>query len=176
LALSLVLGGCAVAPPYAPTGDKATQARLRVKASDRYAFPALMIVKTEDDTEPKEQVLAIFTKGWMGLGKTPKESELIGMPASADKDTNMPVLERYVTGNQPLRLRFSATLDGQSVCGANGALTPVGGHDYEVVISMLSTSIGFNGQCGLMAYELLPKGEGYERAPLMLTPLPNKTR
>ena len=60
--------------------------------------------------------------------------------------------------------------------GANGALTPVGGHDYEVVISMLSTSIGFNGQCGLMAYELLPKGEGYERAPLMLTPLPNKTR
>ncbi|CAG2152888.1 hypothetical protein LMG26411_04296 [Cupriavidus numazuensis] len=171
-ALSLGLGACAVPPPYTATGDRSTQARLRVKAADRYAYPALMVVKTEDDSEPKEQFLAIFNKGWMGMGRTPKESELIGMPEAPGADTNMPVLERYVTGGHKMRLRFEARLDGALICGSSGAFTPDKGRDYELVVSILGTSPGGNGQCGLMLYELVGNRNTYERQALMLGPLP----
>lgn len=176
LALAGLASGCTVLREYAPTGERSTQARVRVMAVDRYVFSAFMFVKTEADDEPREQMLAAFSKGWMGMGKVPKGSELIGMPAFREQDTNMPVVERYVTGNQPLRIRYTAKVDGTLICGGDGAFKPVAGHDYELVVSMLSTSIGFRGECGLIAYELVAKGDAIERVPLLLIPLPTKSK
>ncbi|MBB1634832.1 hypothetical protein [Cupriavidus sp. UME77] len=157
-------------PEYAPKGAPDTQARLRIKAMDMYAYPAIILGTVEQDNEPKRQVLAVFTKGWAGIGKTPKESERIGMPASTDQDTNMPVLERYVSAGQPLSLMFAATLDGTLVCRAAAVMTPEAGHDYELVVLLQATSIGGNGRCGLLAYELQPGAGPDNRVPFMLRP------
>lgn len=169
--LPLALAGCAIPPMYQPSGTPASHARLRVKLMDMFAYPALSIVYVENDAEPKQQVLAAYQKPWMGIGKSPKESETIGIPASTDRDTNMPVLERYVTSGAPLRLYSKAILDGYTVCDSRAAFTPMAGHDYELVLSLVSTSIGGNGRCGLLAYELVPGAGNDNRVPLVLQPL-----
>jgi len=170
--LCLALGACAVPPPYSPMGERTTQARVRVKVQNYHAYPALISVKAIDDIEPKEQILAIFNKGWMGMGATPKTPELIGMPETK-AEANMPVLERYITGNRELRLTLQATLDGIYICGDGGAFTPAPGHDYELVVPIQTTSMGGNGQCRLFLYEIVPAGNSYDRRPVTLTALPS---
>lgn len=136
-----------------------------------------MFVRTQQGVEPKEQFLAIFFKGWMGMGKTPLASEQIGMPDVAGVESNMPVLERHITGGQEMRPTYEARLDGSLICGATGAFTPANGRDYELVVSLPGTTLGGNGRCGLMLYELVAKGDGYERQPLMMTPfVPKKNK
>lgn len=157
---------------YSPVGERGTQARIRVKANDRYAYPALISVKAVDEVEPKEQFLAIFSKGWMGIGATPKEAELIGMPETTGEDATMPVLERYITGNRELRLKLEARLDGSYICGDAASFTPVAGHDYELVIPLRGTSLGSHGACNFVLYDILPKGSLFERRLLAMKPLP----
>lgn len=172
----LALGACAVPPMYSPLGDRGTQARIRVKANDRYAFPAIVTIKAIDDVEPKEQFLAVFFKGWMGMGATPKEAELIGMPDTTGEDATFPVLERYVTGNRPLRLQLDARVDGSYICGDAAAFTPASGHDYELVVPLRGTSLGFSGACSFILYEIVPKGHSFERHPLAMTRLADKQK
>jgi len=170
--LCLVLGACAIPPTYAPLGDRATQARIRVKADYRYPHPAIVSVKAIDDVEPKEQFLAIFIKGWMGMSGFPKEAERIGMPETTGLDATLPVLERYITGNRELRLKLEATLDGGYLCGETSAFTPVAGHDYELVIPLRTTSLGGNGECGFVLYEIDSSGTASIRQRLSMRPLP----
>lgn len=165
-----MLAGCTL-PLYKPNGETARQARLRVKVMDMYAYPATYIVFVTHDTEPKRQLLAFFQKPWMGMGKQPKESERIGMPDSTNRDTNMEVIERFVSADVPLPLLIEARLDGRTLCGAEGQFTPLPGHDYEIVISLVGTSLGGNGRCGLLAYELQPGNGPDNRTPHMLQPL-----
>ncbi|WP_244788259.1 hypothetical protein [Cupriavidus pauculus] len=173
---SLALGACAVPPMYSPVGEIGTQARIRVKANDRYAFPAIVTVKAIDDVEPKEQYLAIFFKGWMGMGAEPKKAELIGMPETTGEDATLPVLERYITGNRPLRLQLDARVDGNYICGDAAAFTPTSGHDYELVVPLRGTSLGFSGACSFILYEIVPKGNSFERLPLAMTRLADKKK
>ncbi|WP_454764410.1 hypothetical protein [Cupriavidus campinensis] len=72
------------------------------------------------------------------------------MPESTNRDTNMEVIERFVSADEPLPLLIEARLDGNVICGAGGKLFPAPGHDYEIVISMVGTSLGGNGRCGLL--------------------------
>lgn len=168
--LLTMLTGCTL-PIYKPSGETVSQARLRVKVMDMYAYPATYVVFVAHDTEPKRQLLAVFQKPWMGIGKHPKESERIGMPESTNRDTNMEVIERFVSAGEPLPLLIEARLDGNVICGAGGQLSPAPGHDYEIVISMVGTSLGGNGRCGLLAYEIQPGNGPDNRAPQMLQPL-----